>query len=200
MLLAVVLQYGGRMSSGITWCPLLRSLMNCSHQLQRLCLGLPSQKKQQPISTRCTPWQTLKISSVAAKQQGFQKASSQYSQRGQALQSPETPPTLWKCRGVSQKPHRPRSLELYAHTFRTLKEYVNHIIVHVLQKGFTEPQTAQLSLGVARRLSHFLNNWEVITDKWVLECVQGFQIPFPSLQGNTSQILLYPLPSKAPWF
>ena len=49
-------------------------------------------------------------------------------------------------------------------------------------KGFTEPQTAQLSLGVARRLNHFVNNWKVITtDKWVLDCVQGFQIPFSSL-------------------
>ena len=54
-----------------------------------------------------------------------------------------------------------------------------------MQKGFTEPQTIQLSLGVARRLSHFLNNWEVITtDKWVLDCVQGFQIPFTSLPGQ----------------
>lgn len=41
-----------------------------------------------------------------------------------------------------------------------------------MQKGFTEPQTSQLSLCVARRLNHFLNNWKVITtDKWVLDCV-----------------------------
>ena len=52
-------------------------------------------------------------------------------------------------------------------------------------KGFTEPQTAQLSLGVARRLNHFINNWKVITtDKWVLDCVQGFQIPFSSLPSQ----------------
>ena len=52
-------------------------------------------------------------------------------------------------------------------------------------KGFTEPQTAQLSLGVARRLNHFVNNWKVITtDKCVLDCVQGFQIPFSSLPSQ----------------
>ena len=42
-----------------------------------------------------------------------------------------------------------------------------------------KPQTAQLSLQVAGRLSHFLHNWEVLTtDKWVIETVKGFQIPF----------------------
>ena len=42
-----------------------------------------------------------------------------------------------------------------------------------------KPQTAQLSLQVAGRLSHFLHNWEVLTtDKWVLETVKGFQVPF----------------------
>jgi len=35
---------------------------------------------------------------------------------------------------------------------------------------------------VAQRLSHFHSNWEVLTtDRWVLDCVQGFQIPFTSL-------------------
>ena len=54
-----------------------------------------------------------------------------------------------------------------------------------MQKGFTEPRTAQLSLGVARRLNHFINNWKVITtDKWILDCVQGFQIPFSSLPSQ----------------
>ena len=71
-----------------------------------------------------------------------------------------------------------------------------------MQKGFGEPQTAQLSLGVARRLSHFLNNWEVITtDKWVLDCVQGFQFLSPACQvRHTGQILLYLPPNKAPQF
>ena len=54
-----------------------------------------------------------------------------------------------------------------------------------MQKGFTGPQTAQLSLGVARRLNHFINNWKVITtDKWILDCIQGFQIPFSSLPSQ----------------
>ena len=56
--------------------------------------------------------------------------------------------------------------------------------MHLIQK-FTEPQTAQLSLGVARRLNHFVNNWKVITtDKWILDYVQGFQIPFSSLPSQ----------------
>ena len=55
------------------------------------------------------------------------------------------------------------------------------VITHLLQKGFTKPQTAQLSLWVAQRLSHFHSNWKVLTtNKWVLDCVQGFLIPFTS--------------------
>ena len=42
-----------------------------------------------------------------------------------------------------------------------------------------KPQTAQLSNQVAGRLSLFLTNWAVLTtDKWVIEAVKGFQIPF----------------------
>ena len=42
-----------------------------------------------------------------------------------------------------------------------------------------KPQTAQLSLQVIGRLSHFLHNLEVLTtDRWVMETVKGFQIPF----------------------
>ena len=44
-----------------------------------------------------------------------------------------------------------------------------------------KPQTAQLSTPVAMRLAHFQDNWKVLTtDKWVLEAVKGFQIPFIS--------------------
>jgi len=62
------------------------------------------------------------------------------------------------------------------------KECVNHMIVHLTQKGFVKPQTAQLSLNVAGRLNHFLENWKVLTiDKWVLDMVQGLWIPFVNL-------------------
>ena len=70
------------------------------------------------------------------------------------------------------------------HTFTTSKECVNHNCAPYV-KRFTRPQTARLSLGVARRLNHFISNWKVITtDKWVLDCVQGFQIPFSGLPSQ----------------
>ena len=59
------------------------------------------------------------------------------------------------------------------------KRICNHIIVHFSQRSFMNPQTAQLSLQVAGRLSHFLHNWRVLTtDKWVIDTVKSFQIPF----------------------
>ena len=55
------------------------------------------------------------------------------------------------------------------------------MIVHLTQRGFLKPQTAQLSSQVAGRLSRFVTNWEVLTtDKWVIEAVKGFKIPFIS--------------------
>ena len=69
----------------------------------------------------------------------------------------------------------------HAHRFLTPKESVNHRIVYLSQQGYIKPQTAQLSLQVAGRLSHLLSNWEVLTtDKWVIDTVKGFQIPFAS--------------------
>jgi len=54
---------------------------------------------------------------------------------------------------------------------------VNHI-AHLAQQGFMKLQAAQLSLNVAGRLSHCMKNWQtLITDTWVIETVQGFQIP-----------------------
>ena len=59
-----------------------------------------------------------------------------------------------------------------------------------------KPQTAQLSLQVAGRLSHFLHNWEVLTtDKWVIETVKGFQIHFVGhpVQGCRQSAPIYSL-------
>ena len=59
--------------------------------------------------------------------------------------------------------------------------HLNHLIVYLAQRGVVEPQAAQLSLPVAMRLTHFHTNWNVITiDQWVLDTVNGFQIPFTS--------------------
>ena len=53
------------------------------------------------------------------------------------------------------------------------------MIVYLTYQGVTKPQTAQLSNQVAGRLFLFVTNWEVLTtDKWVIQAVKGFQIPF----------------------
>ena len=66
------------------------------------------------------------------------------------------------------------------------------MIVHLTYQDFVKPQTAQLSSQVARRLSLFVTNWEVLTtDKWVIQAVIGFQIPF------TSQLVQEHWPSTA---
>jgi len=66
--------------------------------------------------------------------------------------------------------------------------------MYLMQQGFTKPQTAQLLNQVAGRLSLFVTNWKVLTtDKWVLETVKGFQIPFTShpVQGHRPNPVMY---------
>jgi len=62
---------------------------------------------------------------------------------------------------------------------------VNHI-AHLAQQGFMKPQAAQLSLNVTGRLSHYMKNWQTLTtDTWVIEMVQGFQIPACQCRSNS---------------
>ena len=78
------------------------------------------------------------------------------------------------------------------------KECVNHIIVNLTEQGFVKPQAAQLSLNVAGRLSQFIKNRQALTtDKWVIETIQGFRIPFlnPPVQVHQPN-LLHPQKSK----
>ena len=56
---------------------------------------------------------------------------------------------------------------------------VNHMLVKAVGMGFILPLKAGVPLKVAGRLTHFVNAWKVLTkDSWVLQTVQGFQIPF----------------------
>jgi len=64
------------------------------------------------------------------------------------------------------------------------------MLLKMQEIGFSQPSVAQLALAVAGRLVHFVSNWRVLTsDTWVLEAIQGFQIPF-SHQPNQ---LNYPI-------
>ena len=103
--------------------------------------------------------------SGGGKSYNLQRHHQPYSRGGRSHKSPASHQSKW--------------LEPHTHTLIKSKECVNHIIVHLTQQELVKPQTAQLSLCVARRLSNFHMNWKVITsDKWVLDTVEGFWIPF----------------------
>ena len=56
---------------------------------------------------------------------------------------------------------------------------VNPMLYKAMSMGFTVPPVAKMPLMVAGRLANFVNTWEVLTkDKWILQAVTGFQIPF----------------------
>ena len=114
--------------------------------------------------------------------QSFCKAPSRYTQQGGKPYNLQRHQYSYSRGGrshwTSTVNQKPKWLEPLAYTS---KGSVNHIILYLAERGFVEPQSAQLLLPVAMRLSHFHINWKVITTgKWVQDAVNGFQIPFTS--------------------
>jgi len=53
------------------------------------------------------------------------------------------------------------------------------LLVKVREMGFRVPPKAKAPLKVAGRLASFVDTWKVLTkDTWVLDAIQGYQIPF----------------------
>ena len=123
---------------------------------------------------------------MKSKQQGFSGPPRNTLSVGQALQSLEMPPTLFQGWERSRSESEAIQITRTACTdFYNIKRMYKSYNCAPYAKRFTGPQTAQLSLCVARKLNYFINNWKaIITDKWVLDCVQGFQIPFYSLPNQ----------------
>ena len=52
------------------------------------------------------------------------------------------------------------------------------MLVKVREMGFRVPPKAKAPIKVVGRLASFVDTWKVLTkDTWVLDAIQGYQIP-----------------------
>ena len=56
---------------------------------------------------------------------------------------------------------------------------MNPTMLKALRMGFKKPPETMESVKVAGRLAYLVDTWKVLTkDTWVLNTVQGYQIPY----------------------
>jgi len=119
------------------------------------------------------------------KQQGFQKAPSHYHQHGgQVLQLPEPSPTLLqRTSRISEAVRVTRTLCTHSYNIKRMCQPYNYVPATKRSHKAADSRAVTQCGSEVKSLPQ-----QLATERWVLDCVQGFQIPFHKYTGSSIPI------------